>query len=139
MFNSICNNKGISLVEVSIALFLLSIGILALVSLQPLAWRLAGRSDYLGRASGILQTQLQINEARIMNPNTVVSAGTTTGTVYPGGQSTPKLGDAPFSVQTTTASLGGNSWLVTVNVTWPGNATGISESLRVIRQEYFRQ
>jgi Tfp pilus assembly protein PilV len=139
MFNSICNNKGISLVEVSIALFLLSIGILALVSLQPSAWRLAGRSDYLGRASGILQTQLQINEARIMNPNTVVSAGTTTGTVYPGGQSTPKLGDAPFSVQTTTASLGGNSWLVTVNVTWPGNATGISESLRVIRQEYFRQ
>jgi len=127
------------LIEVSIALFLLSIGILALVSLQPSAWRLAGRSDYLGRASGLLQTQLFDREAFIMNPNNNISAGTATATVYPSRQSTAQLGDIPFTVQTTTTSLGGNSWRVTVTVTWPGNVTGISESLIVARQEYFRQ
>lgn len=127
------------MIEVSIALFLLSIAIMALVSLQPSAWRLASRSDYLGRAGGMLQTQLQVMEASIMNPNTSVTTGTTTRTAYPGGQTTARLGDIPFTVQTTTSSLGGNAWLITVRVTWPGNATGISESLRVTRQEYFRQ
>jgi Tfp pilus assembly protein PilV len=139
MFNSILNRKGISLAEVCVAVFLLSVGVLALVSLQPAAWRLSGKSDYLGRASGILVAQLQATEAKIMNPNIAVTTGTTTRMVYPGGQSTPKRGDAAFTVQTTTTDLGGNTWRVRVNVTWPGNATGISESLNVSRQEYFRQ
>ena len=139
MFNSSSNRKGISLTEVCVAVFLLSVGVLALVSLQPAAWRLSGKSDYLGRASGILAAQLQATEASIMNPNIAVTTGTTTRMVYPGGQSTPKPGDAAFTVQTTTTGVGGNTWRVTVNVTWPGNATGISESLNVSRQEYFRQ
>jgi Tfp pilus assembly protein PilV len=128
-----------SLVEVCVALFLLSFGILALVSLQSSAWRISGKSDYLGRASAILVAQLQATEAMIMNPSIAVATGTTTNQVYPGGQSTPKLGDATFTVQTTITAVGGNTWRVTVNVTWPGNATGITESLNVSRQEYFRQ
>lgn len=139
MFSSILNRKGISLVEVCIALFLLSIGIMAMISLQPAAWRLSGKSDYLGRASGILLAQLQAVEAKIMNPNIAVTTGTTASTIYAGGQSTKKQGDAEFTVNTTTTDLGSNTWRVTIKVTWPGNVSGISESLIAARQENFRQ
>ena len=147
MFILISNKKGISLIEVSIALFLLSLGVLGLISLQPSAWRLSGKSDYLGRASGILLAQLQAAEAKIMNPNISLPAGTSTATatVYAGGQSTAKTGDVAFTVTTTTedpgvVGMGSNIWRVTVQVTWPGStAQGIKESLTVARQESFRQ
>ena len=135
------------MIEVCIALFLLGIGIFALISLQPPAWRLSGKSDYLGRASGILGAQLQATEAQIINPNISLPAGThtTTSTVYPGGQATVQTGDVPFTVETTTydpsvVGLGGNLWRVTVRVTWTGGtALGIRESLMVARQQSFAQ
>ncbi len=127
------------MIEVCIALFLLSVGVLALISLQPSAWRLSGKSDYLGRASGILVAQLQATEAKIMNPNIAVTTGTATSTVYPGGR-VHRSREMPHSrYSTTTTDLGSNTWRVTVNVTWPGNAAGIRESLNVTRQESFRQ
>ena len=134
------------MIEVLIALFLLGVGILALISLQPSAWRLSGKSDYLGRASGILAAQLQEAEARIMNPNIAppTSTTTTTGTVYAGGQTTAATGDFPFTVTTTTyppkvVGLGSNIWRVTVQVVWPGNANGIKESMTVAPQQTFAQ
>jgi len=139
MFNIVSNKKGISLVEVCIAVFLLGFGIFALISLQPSAWRLSGKSDYLGRASGVLLSQLQATEAQIMNPNLAIPASGSS-TVYASGQSTGKQGDVAFTVnRTVTALAGGNTWRITIQVTWPGNATGIKESLNVTRQEYFRQ
>ena len=136
-----------SLVEVSVALFLLSLGVLGLISLQPTAWSLSGKSDYLGRASGILSAQLQGTEAMILNPNISLPAGTNTATttVYAGGQSTAKGGDVAFTVTTTTdepsiVGLGSNIWRATVQVTWPGGtAQGIKESLTVARQQSFSQ
>jgi hypothetical protein len=50
MFDSTYNDKGISLIEVLIAIFLTSIGILSLLSLQPSAWNLSMKSAFLGRA-----------------------------------------------------------------------------------------
>ncbi len=139
MFNTVSNKKGIGLVEACIALFLLGIGIFALISLQPSAWRLSGRSDYLGRASGILLAQLQAVEAQIMNPNIAIPASGSS-TVYASGQSTAKQGDVAFTVnRTITALAGGNAWRITIQVSWPGNVAGIQESLNVTRQEYFRQ
>lgn len=138
MCNIVSNKKGIGLIEVCVALFLLGIGIFALISLQPSAWRLSGRSDYLGRASGILLSQLQVTEAQIMNP-TIAIPGGSSSTVYASGQGTAKQGDMAFTVNRTITDLGGNTWRITVRVSWPGNATGISESLNVTRQEYFRQ
>lgn len=138
MFSTVSNKKGISLIEVCIALFLLGIGIFALISLQPAAWRLSGKSDYLGRASGILLSQLQATEAKIMNPNIAIPAGGSS-TVYASGQGTAKQGDVAFTVNRTITDLGGNTWRITVKVSWPGNAAGITESLNVTRQEYFRQ
>jgi hypothetical protein len=143
MCNSICNRQGISLIEVLISLFLISVGILGLISLQPSAWSLSGKSDYLGRAAGILQKELEINEALILNPCTPNPCTTTnpsisTRNIFISGLSSPQAGDVPFTIQTTITDNLDNSWTVVVQVTWPGNTVGISESLVVTRQEIFR-
>jgi Tfp pilus assembly protein PilV len=136
-----CYNRGMSLVEVVIAMFLTVVAVLAIFSLQPTAWKTATRSDYLGRASGILYETLMTQEARIMNPCCSVTAVTTGPPVvlYASGQTTAQPGDAQFNVTTTITEIpiGSNVWLVTVRVTWTGHA-GISESLVVTRQEGFR-
>ena len=133
-----CNNRGFTLVEVLIAMFLTVVAVLALFSLQPTAWKTAARSDYLGRASGILYEQLMTQEALIMNPCNAVTAGATGPTaVFASGQTTAQPGDASFNVTTTITNLATNVWRVTVRVAWAGH-TGISESLVVTRQEGFR-
>jgi Tfp pilus assembly protein PilV len=136
-----CNNRGVGLIEVVIAIFLTTVGILAVLSLQPSAWRTVARSDYLGRASGILYKTLQDNEARIMNPcNTVTIGGPTTATVTVSNQG-GVAGDATYTVATTIAQDGTNTnaFVVTVTVTWPPlNNTGITESMTVTRQEMCR-
>lgn len=140
MFNSLCSNRGISLIEVLISLFLVSIGILALISLQPSAWKLTARSDFLGRAGGILHKEMATTEVLIMNPNFLNPLALIgEKNVNASGQSPAQpAGDIPFTVQTTIQDNLNNSWLVRVRVTWPGNNTGISESLLVTRQENFR-
>ena len=137
-----CNNRGITIVEVLITLFLTTVGILALLSMQPTAWNAAGRSDFMGRAAGILQSELERNELQIMNPINGVTPGTTVqNTRYASSQSTQQAGDIPFTVSTTITALSGttNAWTVRIQVTWPGNTRGITESVIVSRQEYFSQ
>ena len=143
MSNSIFSKKGIGLIEVLISLFLVSFGILALLSLQPSAWRLTGKSDLLGRAGELLHKELETTEILIMNPNnadpcaTTNPLTTTTLNVYPSGQTVAQAGDVPFTVaRTITRTL--NTWTVQVAVTLPGNPSTISESRIVTRQENFR-
>ncbi len=129
-----------TLVEVLISLFLLSVGLFGLISLQSSSWNLAGKADVMGRAAGILQNQLQAAEAAIMNP----AAGSASGIqiqdpVYVSGQKTQPAGDAGFRVETVIADLGGGIARVTVKVTWPGNPDGISESVIAGSQESYRQ
>jgi len=135
-----------TLIEVCVALFLLGFAVLALITLQPAAMRLSGKSDYLGRASAVLAAQLHAAEAQIMNPNNSFPPGSTSfgpSTVYPGGQGTPQQGDVPLTVSTTingpTATGQPGIWRVTVQVKWPGNTAGIHESMNVAQWEYFRQ
>lgn len=132
------NRRGFSLLEVVIAMFLTSIAVLAIMSLQPAAWKTAGRADYMGRAAGILYEELQTRESFIMNCcNTVVATGNpTTRNVLASGQGTAQAGDAQFTVTTTITSVATNVWRVTVRVAWSGHA-GISESLVVTRQQPF--
>jgi type IV pilus modification protein PilV len=142
MSSSICSNKGLTLIEVLIALFLISVGMLGLLSLQPSAWNLTGKSDRLGRAGGILHQELEAYEGMLMNPNypnpcVAVNPLVTAKEVNASGQSTPQPGDATFGVQTTVQD-NVTHWSVRVRVTWPGNANGISETRTVIRQEPFR-
>lgn len=131
------------MIEVVISLFLLSIGILGLISSHGPGWRLAARSDYLGRAAGILQRQLQANEALLINPATAFPAEITTTTdtnVLASGQGQAQAKEPAFSVTTTTTpDPGGGFCTVSVRVTWPGNAVGISESMIVTKQENYRQ
>jgi len=140
MSSSVCSNdRGISLVEVMIAVFLTVVAVLAVFALQPSGWRTAARADFLGRAAGILHEELQRAELFIMNPCNSVTTGTTAPTtVYASGMTTAQPGDIPFSVTTTTTSIGTNVWRVTVQVTWPGNNQGIRESIVVTRQEGYR-
>lgn len=136
MFNLICNKNGLSMIEVLIALFLTMIGIMALISMQPQGWLLAGRSDYLGRAAGLLHEELETKEALIMNPCNTVTEGTFSKTLFVGG--TGGAGDVRYTVQTTVTTIGTNVWRLAIRVTWTGNAVGIRESIIVTRQEYFR-
>lgn len=139
MFSSLCNKKGITIIEVLITLFMTAVGIMALMSMHPISWQAAGRSDFMGRAAGILQSELERNEIRLMNPNQSVATGTSTRTVYPSGKTTLQKGDIAYTVATTISSVGTGAWRVDVRVTWPGNNRGIAESMTVTRQETFRQ
>jgi Tfp pilus assembly protein PilV len=139
----IFSKKGIGLIEVLISLFLISVGILALLSLQPSAWKLTSRSDHLSRAGGLLHKEMETTEIVLMNPNFPNPCATTnplvtTTNVFISGQSTAQPGDLPFTVRTEIQDNLNNSWTVRVRVTWTGNNTGISESLVVTRQENFR-
>jgi Tfp pilus assembly protein PilV len=139
--------KGISLIEVLIAVSLISIGLLGVMSLQPTAWRSSNRSDHVGRAAMILQQELEIQRAWIMNsansnPCVLSNPLITSQTVYPSGQSTPQpQGDIAYTVQTTITDLAPsgtpNSWRVVVQIIWPGNNTGLTESVIVGRQLSF--
>ena len=134
-----CNNRAMSLIEVVIAMFLTVVAVLGIFSLVSPAWKTAARSDYLGRASGILYEQLMTQEATILNPCNAVTTGTTgpTPVFVSGSLTTAQPGDAQFTVTTEIALIGTNAWRVSVLVAWPGHS-GISDSLVVTRQEGFR-
>ena len=140
-------NKGMGLVEVLVAVVLITIGLLGLMTLQPTAWRASNRSDFTGRAAMILQQELETHRAWIMNatnanPTAFTNPLITTRTVYASGQTTPQpQGDTAYIVRTTTTDLAPsgtpNSWRVVVQVTWPGNNAGITDSAIVGRQLSF--
>lgn len=142
---SICSKKGISMIEVLISVVLISFGVLSLLTLLPSGWRLSARSDMLGRAAGILQGELERNEVWIMNEKNQVTpvpkSGSSPPPFYASGKNTPQPGDIPYGVTTEIEELGGGSegWRVRVRVTWPGNPTGITESVVVTRQLFFAQ
>jgi len=132
-----------SLIEVLLAIFLTSFGILGLISIQTRAWNLSAKSDSLGRAGGILHKELQRSEALIINPcnpNPCSASNplVTVKNVFASGMGAAQSGDMAYTVQTTLKDNGDNTWMVVVTVTWPANNTGISESLVVTRQENFR-
>jgi prepilin-type N-terminal cleavage/methylation domain-containing protein len=138
MSRSLCNRRGVTLIESIIAILLVSIGLVGLMSMQPSAWQAGVRADYLGHAAMILSRELSRQEIWIMNPCNAVSLTPITQTVY-GGGGTAQAGDVSFTVQTTTTNIDTNVWRVTVRVSWPPlNATGIVDSVVVTRQEPFR-
>ena len=133
-----CNNHGLGLVEVIIAMFITTVAVLAVFTLQPSAWKTAARSDYLGRAANILHERLQAEEIRIMNPcNAVAEAVNEPATVFASGQAALQpSGDAQFNVTTTRTRVATGLWQVTVRVAWANHA-GITESLVVSTQQAF--
>jgi Tfp pilus assembly protein PilV len=128
-------------VEVLIAIFLTSVGLMAIMTMQPTAWRTAANADFRGRAAEILHSRLEIAEQNIMNPCIAVNAGITNAAVLASGQVAPAPavpGDITFNVQTNIQNLATSTWRVNITVTWPGNNVGINSGIVVIRQERFR-
>lgn len=142
MIPIVCNNnKGVSLIEVLISIFILAIGILGVLAVFPQGWMSSMKSDLLGRGAEILHKEMETRQAFIMNPCNSITIGTTSKTVYPSGQTSAQSGDAPFTVSTEVNSIAGQTsiWRITVTVTWPGNSAGITESIDVTRDENYKQ
>jgi prepilin-type N-terminal cleavage/methylation domain-containing protein len=143
MCNSISSEKGMTLIEVMIAVMLVSIGALSLLATQGPAWNLTGRSDILGRAGMVLHRELGANELLLMNPNVAnpclgINPLVNVRNVNASDQVAGQPGDIAFTVQTTTRDNLNGTWTVRVQVAWPGNNVGVSESVVVTRQEPFR-
>jgi len=145
MSRLILSKKGIGLIEVVIAIFLVAIGVMAVLSMQPSAWRTIGKSDYMGRGAGILHRELEIREAWIMNPCNVVPTGNRPQqTIIVSGLGAEVRGDASYTVNTNITAVGGttNQWTIAVTVTWPDqtarNYRNLVESAVVSQQDGFR-
>ena len=141
----IFSNRGIGLIEVVIAIFLVAIGVMAILSMQPSAWRTIGKSDYMGRGASILHREFELREAWIANPCNVVPLGNRpVQNIIVSGLAAEVRGDATYTVNTNITPVGGttNAWTVTVTVTWPDqvlrNYRNLVESVAVARQDAFR-
>ncbi|MBF0329498.1 MAG: type II secretion system protein [Nitrospirae bacterium] len=130
-----CNNRGLTLLEVIVALVILMIGIIGTLAVFPQGSKLTLQSDRIGRAAALMHQNLEQAQLAIMNCCCATPTNSTTN-VYSSG-STWQSGDLPFTVQRTVAAVG-SMWRVTVKVTWPGNTTGYSESIVVSNQEFFK-
>jgi Tfp pilus assembly protein PilV len=132
-----CNNRGISIVEVLIAVVITAIGIIAVLSMQPMSWQTATKSDLLGRSASILHKELEEIELIIMNINNAIPSNSNKNVFASGETTSQGTGDTAYTVQTTITNNGDGSWTVRVDVTDPDNKT-VSESIIVTRQEGFR-
>ena len=109
MLSLISNKRGIGLIEVVIAIFLVSFGVLTILSMQPSAWKLVGKSDYLGRAAGILHKELEKRETCVMNSCIPLATCQNSLPNYPANYQVyasgvaagvPDAGDAQYTVTT---------------------------------------
>jgi hypothetical protein len=83
--------------------------------------------------------ELELREGQIMR-NNIPALGTTTRNIQvsdPFTVSAGIRGDVTMSIRTTISRRSGSSWLVTVNVTWPGNAQGLTNSIIATPQMFF--
>lgn len=141
MLNILSNKRGITLIEGLIAILITSVGLMALLSMQSPAWRLSGKSDYMGRGAGILAKELNRQESLLMNPCYTPAALATTLNVNASGETVAQTGDATFQVTTTltdiSAAANGSVWRIVVTVNWAGNAAAISDSVLATHQVSF--
>jgi hypothetical protein len=128
------NKKGMTLMECIIALVLTTTAIVSLMTMQSLSWKGAGKSDYLGRAEGILQRELETKESNIMW-GTPPSSNTTVTTCADASGNTIACGGAnvvfTITYKPTIPSGAVTTYLINVKVTWLGSANGIKSSIIV--------
>ncbi|MEN6375790.1 MAG: prepilin-type N-terminal cleavage/methylation domain-containing protein [Smithella sp.] len=138
MLRTISNIRGFTLVEAMIAVFITTIAVVAIFTMNPTSWKAVAKADYMGRAAGVMQSELEMRESQIMSGTIPASPINQTILASGGGNYD---GDAAFNVTTTTTNPGTNRWLVNVRVTWPGNCLGgtcnITSSMLITRQSGF--
>ncbi|GAB6267286.1 MAG: hypothetical protein STSR0002_00260 [Smithella sp.] len=135
---NIFNKKGMSIIECLVAVFLTTTAIISLMTMQSLALRGAGKSDYLGRANGILQRELELREIQIMHGTPVSSVVTCADTN--GNTISCSSAGKMFTITYTMTPPSGTTatWLINVKLTWPGSSVdGIKSSMIVSRQSAF--
>ena len=139
----ISNNKGITLVESLIAVFLTAVAIVSLMPMQDMSLRTGARADYLGRASYIMQSELETREYFIMNQHNAIVLAQTIPFVQGftvDGLLTAVAAERFFTVNTLINPVAGatNAWIVNVQVTWPrGPTNGIRSSIIATRHYNF--
>ncbi|HNQ65260.1 MAG TPA: hypothetical protein PLS33_04325 [Smithella sp.] len=141
MLHTTCNNKGMGMVEVLIAIFLTSVAVLSILALQPSGWKAMAKSDFAGRAAEVLYNTLEDYQVRISNPcNAVTTGNQAQQTVTTSGETDAIQGDITYTVDVNIVqtNVDPQTFVVTVTVTWPGNTRGISESLSITRQEIYK-
>jgi hypothetical protein len=122
------------MVETMTAFFLTLIAIVALMPMQDNAIKVMSRSDFLGRAEGIMQSELEFEENYLMNSTGTIPGACPITTknnlaVYASGLAAPITGDNTFYLTTCISQIGlTNSWTVNVQVSW-NDTTGISKSI----------
>jgi hypothetical protein len=128
------NKKGMSILECVVALLLTTTAFVSLMFMQPLAWKGASKSDYLGRAEGILQRELESREGDI-RWGTPGAAAVTTCADASGNSITCGTSSTVFNITYTPTIPAGTTttYLINVRVTWTGNVNGIRNSMIVSR------
>lgn len=134
--------------ECIVALVITTVTVVSLISMQSLAWRGAGKSDYLGRAVGIMQREMERYEFQVMSGNVNADAQTCvnsegnivacnqqgvlytiTSTINP-----CHCSGAVACVCPPLASTVANTWRVNVRINWSGSPNGLGSSMMVSRQ-----
>jgi hypothetical protein len=134
----ICDKKGFGMIDAVMALCITLIGIAGLLSIMPIGWGLAGKSDMRTRAIEIMHRELENDEMLIMNPcNQFAVAVIPDKSVKSSGSTATLDGDASFTVHKE-ISQSTTGWLIMVRVLWDGTSNGVSESRLVIRQLDYR-
>ena len=130
------DSKGLSMVECVISMFLVTIAIVSIMAMQPLAWQGAGKSDYMGRAAGILQRELEWREYKIMVAT--ITSTEANGVTYAdknGNIVDSASADKLFKITAATAAGSiSNTYLLHVKIEWlktANNFRGLSSSVLV--------
>lgn len=126
------------MVECIIALVLTTVAVVSILSAQSLAWRGAGKSDYMGRAVGLLQRELERNEYDIMKG--APPADSQTCTDKDSNVVACNAAGALYTINiatSTPASIPAGTRLLNVRVRWPGSRNGLSSSVIVSPQPAF--
>ncbi len=140
MLRIICDKKGVSILEVLIAIVLTSLGVLSLLALQPTGWRSMAKADYVGRAAEILYNRMQFYEATIANPCNAVTTGAQNVTTVTTSGGAAIRGDITYSLSANITLIDADpqTYSIWLNVTWPGNTKGLTETMTVVRQGIYR-
>ena len=149
MLVTLLNKKGFSLVEALIAVLITAVAAGSIIAMQSLSWKAGSKSDYLGRAAGLLETELELRQDQISRPGADMSAQNSYNQdFWPLGVAQTKpvvhvlnplndptqtvTGDMTFTVTTKVTSLGSKQYLINVQVTWTGSTNGIKSSVIVM-------
>lgn len=123
------DNKGITMIESLIAVFLTSFVIIGLMTMQPLAWQAGAKADQLGGATEIMQRELETLENHVMRGTLPIPAAKVNVPV--------QEGKVVFSLNSSITDLTLNKFMIHVQVTWTGNTTGVKSSMIATRQMGF--